>query len=134
MTHKVSSSHFRGPGFVQRLAKKIQGQFRVTYSVAVERANAALGIDVVVLEESMAARAAERAKAAPAPELEAKPAAEPKAKTKGKPKSERAEELEGHTVAELTDFARKSGIEGYSGLNKAELIALIVAFEEEEQP
>ena len=132
MTHKVSSSHFRGPGFVQRLAKKIQGQFRVTYSVAVERANAALGIDVVVLDAALAARAAERAKAAPKSEPEAKPASEPKAKSKGKLKSERAEELEGHTVAELVEFARKSEFEGYSGLNKAELIAFIIDAEEEQ--
>lgn len=33
--------------------------------------------------------------------------------------------LESHTVAELREIAREKGIEGYSGLNKADLIAAI---------
>jgi hypothetical protein len=114
----MSARKYAGPGYVQRLAKKLSRQLRVTHSVAVERAQAMLGIDVVVLEGTMAART-----------------------PRATPQSIRAAELEGHTVAELVDFARASGIEGYSGLNKAELIELILAAEnppppvdEEEQP
>ena len=48
--HKVSSRQYAGPGFVHRLAKKLQAQFRITYATAVERARALLGVPEPVVE------------------------------------------------------------------------------------
>ena len=44
MSNKGSSPAFKGEGSVQRLAKRLQQQFKLSYSVAVARARAALGL------------------------------------------------------------------------------------------
>jgi len=44
MAYKGSAPIFKGEGYVQRLAKHLQREFKIAYSVAVARARAALGL------------------------------------------------------------------------------------------
>jgi len=44
MSYKGSSPTFKGEGYVQRLAKHLQREFKIAYSVAVTRARASLGL------------------------------------------------------------------------------------------
>lgn len=41
---KRGAVSYRGPGSVQRLAKKLQAQFRITRATAIARAKAILGV------------------------------------------------------------------------------------------
>ena len=50
MSHKASSRHYAGPGFVQRLARKLQASHRITFATAVVRARALLGVPEPVVE------------------------------------------------------------------------------------
>jgi len=81
-----------------------------------------------------AGKSAEPKKAEPKKAAEpktAEPVAEKKAapETKATQKKAAVEDLNKHTVAELREMAKDKGLEGYSGLKKAELIEALIKFE-----
>lgn len=80
-------------------------------------------------------KSAEPKKAEPKKAAEPKKTAEPVAEKKAAPetkatqKKAAVEDLNKHTVAELREMAKDKGLEGYSGLKKAELIEALIKFE-----
>ena len=82
-----------------------------------------------------AGKSAEPKKAEPKKAAEPKQTAEPVAEkkaapeTKATPKKQAVEDLNKHTVAELREMAKDKGLEGYSGLKKAELIEALIKSE-----
>jgi len=80
----------------------------------------------IVIEGILAsgAKPAKAEKAAPAKKAEPKAAA-PKAEAKPAAKKEATQDLSKFTVAQLKDMAKAKGIEGLSGMKKADLIAAL---------
>ena len=80
----------------------------------------------IVIEGILAsgAKPAKAEKAAPAKKAEPKAAA-PKAEAKPAAKKEATQDLSKFTVAQLKDMAKAKGIEGLSGMKKADIIAAL---------